>query len=52
MPLTEKGKKVMRNMRRQYGYKKGAEVFYASKNAGKIMEVEGKKGMKKQHGSY
>ena len=35
MPLTEKGKEVMRNMVKQYGRKKAKEVFYASINAGK-----------------
>ena len=36
MPLTEKGKKIKRAMRKQYGAKKGDEVFYASQNKGKI----------------
>ena len=36
MPLTEKGSKVMRAMRKQYGEKKGKQVFYASVNKGKI----------------
>ena len=30
MPLTEKGKKIKRAMIKQYGKKKGEEVFYAS----------------------
>jgi hypothetical protein len=36
MPLTEKGEKIKSAMRKQYGDKKGDEVFYASQNAGKI----------------
>jgi len=31
MPLTEKGKKIMKSMKKQYGKKKGETVFYASK---------------------
>jgi hypothetical protein len=30
-------------MDKEYGKKKGKQVFYASKNAGKIKGVEGKK---------
>ncbi len=33
----------MGNMESEYGAKKGEQVFYASKNAGKITGVEGKK---------
>jgi hypothetical protein len=40
MPLTEKGEKIMAAMKKQYGGKKGEEVFYASKNAGKITGVD------------
>jgi len=42
MPLTGKGKKIMKSMEKTYGSKKGEQVFYASKNAGKIKGVEGK----------
>jgi hypothetical protein len=43
MPLTKKGKKVMKAMEKTYGGKKKAEqVFYASKNKGKIKGVEKK----------
>lgn len=42
MPITKKGKKIMSNMKKEYGDKKGKQVFYASKNAGKIKGVEGK----------
>jgi len=39
MPLTDKGRKVMAAMKKEYGDKKGEEVFYASSNAGKITGV-------------
>jgi len=32
MPLTETGRKVLREMKKKYGKKKGEEVFYASIN--------------------
>lgn len=35
MPLTSDGKKVLSNMVKTYGAKKGKEVFYASINANK-----------------
>ena len=40
MPLTQKGKKIMKSMKKQYGKKKGETVFYASKNKGVIKGVE------------
>ena len=44
MPLTEKGKKILANMKKEYGSAKGTEVFYKSLNAGKIKGVhEGEK---------
>ena len=39
MPLTPKGKKIMKSMKKQYGSKKGETVFYASKNKGAIKGV-------------
>jgi hypothetical protein len=48
MPLTEKGKKIMRSMKEQYGDKSGERVFYASKNKGKISGVD--KGGPSGHG--
>lgn len=39
MPLTKKGKKILKNMRKHYGKKKGESVFYASENAHKIKGV-------------
>lgn len=40
MPLTKKGKKIMAAMKDEYGGKKGEEVFYASRNAGKTKGVD------------
>jgi len=40
MPLTPKGKKIMKSMKEQYGKKKGEQVFYATKNKGKLKGVE------------
>ncbi len=42
MPLTKKGKDIMKSMQRTYGGKKGEQVFYATANAGKIEGVEKK----------
>lgn len=42
MPLTKKGEKIMGAMTQEYGPKKGKQVFYASRNAGKIKGVEPK----------
>lgn len=39
IPLTKKGKKIMRAMRKQYG-DRAERVFYASRNAGRIAGVE------------
>ena len=46
MPLTKKGKKIMKNMQKEYGPKKAKSVFYASENKGTIKGVHAKK---KQH---
>jgi hypothetical protein len=40
MPLTKKGTKIKRSMVDTYGKKKGAKVFYASLNAGKVKGAE------------
>lgn len=45
MPLTKKGRKIMKAMTRPvsaggYGRKKGESVFYASRNKGTISGVE------------
>ena len=48
MPLTKKGSTIKAAMTKEYGSKeKGENVFYASKNAGKIKGVEKGKGRKK-----
>ena len=36
MPLTKKGKKVKAAMMKEYGGKKGEQVFYATENKGKV----------------
>lgn len=46
MPLTDKGKKILAAMKRQYGAEKGEQVFYASQNAGTITGTH----KKKKHG--
>lgn len=43
MPLTKKGRKIKRAMTKQYGKKKGAQVFYASANKGRIKGVHKKR---------
>ncbi len=43
MPLTVKGEKIKRAMIKQYGKKKGEEVFYASANKGTIKGTHKKK---------
>ena len=43
MPLTAKGKKIMKAMKKTYGNKKAEQVFYASKNKGKIKNVDKKR---------
>lgn len=43
MPLTKKGKEIKKAMSKEYGSKKGEQVFYASKNKGTIKGVEKKK---------
>ena len=45
MPKTAKGEKILAAMKKEYGSKKGEQVFYASENAGKIKGVH-KKGKK------
>jgi len=46
MPMNEKGRKIMANMKKEYG-DKAKQVFYASKNKGTITGVEGKDNKKK-----
>ena len=40
MPLSKKGRKIKKEMIKQYGKKKGERVFYASANKGTIKGVE------------
>ena len=47
MPLNEKGRKIMKSMKKQYGKKRGETIFYASKNKGVIKVVEKKKTRRK-----
>lgn len=47
MPLTKKGQKVKTAMKKQYGAKKGDEVFYATENKGKVKGLTKNTGKKK-----
>lgn len=40
MPLTKKGKEIMAAMVKEYGSKRGKNVFYAAKNKGTIKGVD------------
>ena len=40
MPLNAKGRKILRNMQKEYGAEKGRAVFYASLRKGIIKDVE------------
>ena len=42
MPLTEKGKKILKSMKEEYGKEKGEKVFYKSLNKGTIKGVHKK----------
>ncbi len=41
-PLTEKGKKIKREMQRKHGKEKGTQIFHASANKGTITGVHRK----------
>jgi len=43
MPLTAKGKKIMKEMIDQYGRDKGESMFYAMERSGKLKGVAGNK---------
>lgn len=48
MPLTSKGRKILKNMKKTYKTdKKSKQVFYASINEGKITGAEAGKKKKK-----
>jgi hypothetical protein len=40
MPLTKKGKAILKNMTAEYGPKKAKEVLYASANKGTIKGID------------
>ena len=42
MPLTPKGKKIQAAMKKQYGSRKGVQVFYAAANKGTVKGVKKK----------
>ncbi len=44
MPQTAKGKKILSAMTKEYGAKKGKQVYYASIVKGKVKGAEGKGG--------
>lgn len=39
MPLTKKGTKILREMKKKYGAQRGKEIFYKSANKGTIKGV-------------
>jgi len=43
VPLTDKGKKIKKTMKKQYGKKKGEKIFYASANKGTITGIDKKR---------
>jgi hypothetical protein len=43
MPLSKKGRKIKRAMVQQYGKKRGASVFYASINKGRVKGAKRKR---------
>jgi len=47
MPLTEKGKTIKAAMKKQYGTKKGEQVFYASQHKGTITGTDVKSYVKR-----
>lgn len=40
MPMTDKGKEILKNLRKEYGKDKGESVMYAMKNEGKITGID------------
>jgi hypothetical protein len=40
MPLTDRGKKILKKMEEEYGKSKAKKVFYASRNKGTIKDVD------------
>jgi len=46
-PLTKKGEKILEELKKSYGKKKGEGIFYAMENKGDIKGVVKKKRKKK-----
>jgi len=40
MPLNKKGKKILKNMKAEYGPKEGKSIFFAARNKGTITGVD------------
>jgi len=40
MPLSKKGEKILKMMKKQYGTKKGKQIFYATERKGKIKGIK------------
>tara|TARA_R110002020_G_scaffold241191_5_gene454349 strand:+ start:594 stop:755 length:162 start_codon:yes stop_codon:yes gene_type:complete len=53
VPLTVKGEKTLKAMKKQYGSVRGEEFFYAGVNSGKLrgMEVKAATGKKRKKAS-
>ena len=47
MPLTKKGESIMQAMMKEYGARKGKQVFYASQSKGTIKGTHKTGGTKK-----
>lgn len=43
MPLNKKGKEIMSNFLKEYGFNKGERIFYAMENSGKLKGIKSKK---------
>lgn len=43
MPMTKKGTKIMKALKKEYGEKKGETVFYAMRSKGSITGVDRKR---------
>ena len=44
MPMSKEGRKIMANLKKQYGAKKGEGIFYAMENKGEIPGMKKTKG--------
>lgn len=52
MPMSEAGRKIKKNLEKQYGKKKGEQVFYAMENKGEIPGMKMGGMMKKDKMGY